>query len=105
MEEGQWETICITENEVQSYTVTGNQSTKSTALVFTHFGFKECPLCPEEHKRHVLQIKLSEVVVVGAVEGSRLTILFSSSLDILQAACCVFGHNKNKVGHGLFTSY
>lgn len=34
MEEGQWETICITENEVQSYTVTGNRRTKSTVLVF-----------------------------------------------------------------------
>ncbi|XP_072223279.1 uncharacterized protein sycp2 [Leuresthes tenuis] len=71
-EEGHWETICIHENEVQSYTVT------------------------EEGKRRVLQIKLSEVVVVGAVEGSSLTIHFSSSLEILQAARNVYGLSKNK---------
>ncbi|XP_035863720.1 synaptonemal complex protein 2 isoform X6 [Sander lucioperca] len=71
-QEGQWETICINENEVQSYTVT------------------------EEGKRKVVQLKLSDVVVVGAVEGSSLTIHFSSSLDILQAAHTVFGHSKNK---------
>ncbi|XP_071331947.1 synaptonemal complex protein 2 isoform X2 [Trachinotus anak] len=71
-QEGQWETICITENEVQSYTVT------------------------EKGKRKVLQLKLSEVVVVGAVEGSNLTIHFSSSLDILQATHSVYGHSKNK---------
>ncbi|XP_032375632.1 synaptonemal complex protein 2 isoform X3 [Etheostoma spectabile] len=71
-QEGQWETICINENEVQSYTVT------------------------EEGKRKVVQLKLSDVVVVGAVEGSSLTIHFSSSLDILQAAQTVFGHSKNK---------
>ncbi|XP_026222650.1 synaptonemal complex protein 2 isoform X2 [Anabas testudineus] len=72
-QEGQWETICISENEVQSYTVS------------------------EEGKRKVLQLKLSEVVVVGTIEGSSLTILFSSSLDILQAARSVFGRSKNKV--------
>ncbi|KAM6924887.1 synaptonemal complex protein 2 [Xenentodon cancila] len=72
-EEGHWETICISENEVQSYTVTDNR------------------------KKQVLRIKLSEVVVVGAVEGSRLTIHFSSSLDVLQAARSVYGHLKNKV--------
>ncbi|XP_053173914.1 synaptonemal complex protein 2 [Scomber japonicus] len=71
-QEGQWETICINENEVQSYTVT------------------------EKGKRQVLQLNLSEVVVVGAVEGSSLTIYFSSSLDILQAACSVYGQSKNK---------
>ncbi|XP_044207947.1 synaptonemal complex protein 2 isoform X3 [Thunnus albacares] len=71
-QEGQWETICIHENEVQSYTVT------------------------EKGKRRVLQLSLSEVVVVGAVEGSSLTIYFSSSLDILQAARSVYGHSKNK---------
>lgn len=45
----------------------------------------------------VLQLKLTEVVVVGAVEGSSLTIHFSSSLDILQAARRVYGHRKDKV--------
>lgn len=63
----------------------------------------ECSLSPEEGKRKVLQLKLSEVVVVGAVEGSSLSIHFSSSLDILQAALCVYGHSKNTVGHGFFT--
>ncbi|XP_074501267.1 synaptonemal complex protein 2 [Sebastes fasciatus] len=72
-QEGQWETLCINENEVQSYTVT------------------------EEGKSQVLQLKLSELVVVGAVEGSSLTIHFSSSLDVLQAARTVYGPSKNKV--------
>lgn len=58
---------------------------------------------PEEGKRKVLQIKLSQVVIVGAVEGTSVTIHFSSSLDILQAARKVYGHSKNKVGHDLFT--
>ncbi|XP_076597979.1 synaptonemal complex protein 2 [Chaetodon auriga] len=71
-QEGEWETICINENEVKSYTVT------------------------EEGKRHILQLKLSEMVVVGPVEGSSLTMHFSSSLDILQAAHRVYGHSKNK---------
>nr|XP_020471326.1 synaptonemal complex protein 2 isoform X3 [Monopterus albus] len=71
-QEGQWETICINENEVESYTVT------------------------EESKRKVLQLKLSELVVVGEVEGSSLTIHFSSSLDIHQAARRVYGHCKDK---------
>ncbi|KAM4570552.1 uncharacterized protein sycp2 [Fundulus diaphanus] len=71
-EESHWETICINENEVQSYSVT------------------------EVGKRQVLQIKLLEVVVVDSVEGSSLAICFSSSLDILQAARNVFGDDKNK---------
>ncbi|XP_033942241.1 synaptonemal complex protein 2 isoform X2 [Pseudochaenichthys georgianus] len=70
-QESQWETICINENEVQRYTV------------------------KEKGKRKVLHLKLSEVVVVGAVEGSSLTIHFSSSLDILQAARTVYGHSKS----------
>lgn len=44
-----------------------------------------------------MQIKLSEVVIVGAAEGSTLTIHFSSSLDILQAVQNVYEHSKNKV--------
>lgn len=71
-QEGHWETICINENEVQSYTVT------------------------VEGKRQVLQVNLSEVVIVGTVEGSSLTIHFSSSLDILQAARNVYGLRTNK---------
>ncbi|XP_059189388.1 synaptonemal complex protein 2 isoform X2 [Centropristis striata] len=71
-QEGQWETICINENEVQSYTVT------------------------DEGKRKVLRLTLSEVVIVGEAEGSSLTIHFSPSLDILQAAHTVYGHSKDK---------
>ncbi|XP_054905451.1 synaptonemal complex protein 2 isoform X2 [Poeciliopsis prolifica] len=74
-EDGHWETVCINENEVLSYTVT------------------------EVGKRKVLLLKLSEVVVVDSVEGSSLIIHFSSSLDILQAACNVFGDDKNKGTH------
>ncbi|XP_056279683.1 synaptonemal complex protein 2 [Pseudoliparis swirei] len=70
--EGQWETICIDDHEVRSFTVT------------------------EEGKSKVLQLLLSELIVVGDIEGSRLAIHFSSSLDILQAACTVYGHRKNK---------
>lgn len=43
------------------------------------------------------------MVVVSGVEGSSLTIHFSSSLDIPQAASKVFGLNKNKVIHTPFT--
>ncbi|XP_034029114.1 synaptonemal complex protein 2 [Thalassophryne amazonica] len=71
-QESQWETMSIHENEVQRYTV------------------KE-----EDAKRQVLQIKLSDVVAAGVVEGSELKIFFSSSLDILQAARSVYGHSKN----------
>ncbi|XP_027878082.1 synaptonemal complex protein 2 isoform X1 [Xiphophorus couchianus] len=71
-EDGHWETVCINENEILSYTVT------------------------EVGKRKILLLKLSEVVVVDSVEGSSLIIHFSSSLDILQAACNVFGDDKNK---------
>ncbi|XP_068608143.1 synaptonemal complex protein 2 [Brachionichthys hirsutus] len=70
--EPEWETICITENEVKSYTIT------------------------EEGKRFILRINLSEVLVVGGVEGSSFTIHFSSSLDILHATRSVYGHVKNK---------
>lgn len=65
---------------------------------------KEHSLSPEECNKRILQLKLSELVVVGAVEGHGLTIHFSSSLDILQAARNVFGHSKNKVGHAIFIS-
>ncbi|KAF7658588.1 hypothetical protein LDENG_00010860 [Lucifuga dentata] len=71
-QESQWETICINEDEIQSYTVT------------------------EEGKRQVLRLKLTEVVVVGEVEGSNLTIHFSSTLDILQAVRSVYGDSKNE---------
>uniref|UniRef100_A0A4W5NXA9 Synaptonemal complex protein 2 n=1 Tax=Hucho hucho TaxID=62062 RepID=A0A4W5NXA9_9TELE len=70
-QEGQWDTACIPENEVHSYTVT------------------------EEGRRRVLKLKLTEPLCVSGVEGSHLTIHFSSSLDIMQAARSVYG-NKNK---------
>ncbi|XP_055021895.1 synaptonemal complex protein 2 [Boleophthalmus pectinirostris] len=70
-QEGQWEIMCINENEVNSYTV------------------------KEEGKRRVLELDLSEVVVMGSVEGSSLTIHFSCGLEILPVVQNVFGHNKN----------
>ena len=60
-------------------------------------------LPPEEGKRKVLQLKLSEGVMVGGAEGSSLTIHFSSSLDIRQAARSIYGQTKNTVGHGSFS--
>ncbi|XP_041654666.1 synaptonemal complex protein 2 [Cheilinus undulatus] len=69
-QEGHWETLCINANEVQSYTV------------------------KEEGKGKILQLRLSEMVIVGAAEGSSLTIHFSPSLDILQAAQSVYGQCK-----------
>ncbi|KAM9342503.1 uncharacterized protein sycp2 [Pholidichthys leucotaenia] len=71
-QEGHWETICIADNEVQSYSVA------------------------EKGKTKVLQISLTEVVIVGEVEGSSITIHFSSALDILQAAHNVYGASKDK---------
>ncbi|XP_054624576.1 synaptonemal complex protein 2 isoform X3 [Dunckerocampus dactyliophorus] len=69
---GLWDTICISDNEVQSYTVT------------------------EKGKRQVLKLQLSEVVMVGVVQGSSLAIHFSSALDILQIVGYVYGNKKNK---------
>ncbi|TWW56509.1 synaptonemal complex protein 2-like [Takifugu flavidus] len=79
-QDDQWETLCITVNELQSYSVT------------------------DENKRCILRLNLSEVVVIGAVEGSRLTIHFSSSLDIPQAASKVFGLSKNRAFTGKTTT-
>ncbi|KAK7878618.1 hypothetical protein WMY93_030454 [Mugilogobius chulae] len=70
-QEGQWETICINGTEVNSYTIT------------------------EEGKKKVLKLDLSEVVVVGSVNGSTLTIHFSRGLDVLPVVQKVFGLNKN----------
>ncbi|CAL8369428.1 unnamed protein product [Lota lota] len=71
-EEAKWDTICITENEVHSYTI------------------------KEEAKSHVLRLRLCEVVCVGEVEGTYLTIRFSPSLNILHAVRTIYGHSKNK---------
>lgn len=68
--------------------------------VFRHsqpFTSKNLLICPEECKRHVLRLNLSEVVVVGEVEGSSLTLHFRPTLSIQQAASSVFGQRKNTV--------
>ncbi|XP_061759820.1 synaptonemal complex protein 2 isoform X2 [Nerophis ophidion] len=73
---GLWDTICISENEVQSFTVT------------------------EMGTRKVLKLQLSDVVMAGMVEGSSLAIHFSSTLDILQTVGYVYGNKKNKTTVG-----
>ncbi|XP_061910349.1 synaptonemal complex protein 2 isoform X3 [Entelurus aequoreus] len=69
---GLWDTICISENEVQSYIVT------------------------EMGTRQVLKLQLSDVVMAGMVEGSSLAIHFSSTFDILQTVGYIYGNKKNK---------
>ncbi|XP_053339367.1 synaptonemal complex protein 2 [Clarias gariepinus] len=71
-EESQWDTLCITENEVHSYTV------------------------EEEEGIKVLQLALTEPVCLSSIQGTRLNIHFSSSLDILNTTKKVYGENKNK---------
>ncbi|XP_043081327.1 uncharacterized protein sycp2 [Puntigrus tetrazona] len=71
-QDGQWSTLCIVENEVQSYTV------------------------EEESGRKVLHLVLTEPACFDNLEGSRVTIKFSSSLDILRATESVFGQAKNR---------
>ncbi|KAL6482593.1 hypothetical protein MHYP_G00074650 [Metynnis hypsauchen] len=71
-QEGQWDTLCIAENEIHSYTV------------------------EEEKDVKVLQLVLTEPVCVSNIEGSKLAIHFSSSLDIFQATKKVYGEAKNK---------
>ncbi|CAL8254280.1 unnamed protein product [Arctogadus glacialis] len=70
--EGQWDTICITENEVHSYAI------------------------KEEASCHVLRLKLCEVLCVGNVEGSCLTVRFSPALAVMHAVRAVYGHSKNR---------
>uniref|UniRef100_A0A8C2JCY7 Synaptonemal complex protein 2 n=1 Tax=Cyprinus carpio TaxID=7962 RepID=A0A8C2JCY7_CYPCA len=71
-QDGQWSTLCIVENEVQSYTV------------------------EEENGKKVLHLVLTEPVSIDSLEGSRVTIKFSSSLDILRATESVYGQAKNR---------
>ncbi|KAF4078301.1 hypothetical protein AMELA_G00197710 [Ameiurus melas] len=71
-QESQWDTLCITENEVHSYTV------------------------EEEKGVKVLQLVLTEPVSLSSIEGTRLTINFSSSLDILKPTKNIYGETKNK---------
>ncbi|KAL1249718.1 hypothetical protein QQF64_020723 [Cirrhinus molitorella] len=68
----QWSTLCIAENEVHSYTV------------------------EEESGKKVLRLVLTERLCFDSLEGSRVTIKFSSSLDILRAAKSVYGQGKNR---------
>lgn len=68
----QWNTMCIVENEVQSYTV------------------------EEESGRKILHLVLTEPVIFDCVEGSRVILKFSTSLDILQVTEKVYGQGKNK---------
>ncbi|CAL8280216.1 unnamed protein product [Boreogadus saida] len=70
--EGQWDTICITENEVHSYSI------------------------KEEASCHVLRLKLCEVLCVGNVEGNCLTVRFSPALAVTHAVRAVYGHSKNR---------
>lgn len=58
-------------------------------LLYPHF--------TEENGRKVLNLGLSDSVSIGSLEGSRVTIKFSSSLDILQATEKVYGQTKNRV--------
>ncbi|XP_051946825.1 synaptonemal complex protein 2 [Xyrauchen texanus] len=71
-QDGQWDTLCISESEVHSYTV------------------------EVENGRKVLLLTLNELVSTGNLEGSIVTIKFSSSLDILQATEKVYGQAKNR---------
>ncbi|KTG32330.1 hypothetical protein cypCar_00004932 [Cyprinus carpio] len=71
-QDGQWSTLCIVENEVQSYTV------------------------EEESGKKVLHLVLTEPACCDNLDGSRVTIKFSSSLDILRATESVFGQAKNR---------
>ncbi|XP_051735390.1 synaptonemal complex protein 2-like isoform X2 [Ctenopharyngodon idella] len=71
-QDGQWNTLCIAENEVHSYTV------------------------EEESGRKTLHLILTEPVSINSLEGSRVCIKFSSSLDILRATENVYGQAKNR---------
>ncbi|KAA0706855.1 Synaptonemal complex protein 2 [Triplophysa tibetana] len=71
-QDGQWDTLCISEIEVHSYTV------------------------EEENGRKVLNLSLTDPVSIGSLEGSRVTIKFSSSLNILEATEKVYGLAKNR---------
>ncbi|XP_028849364.1 synaptonemal complex protein 2 [Denticeps clupeoides] len=69
--DSQWEILCIPENEVQTYSV------------------------KEENNRKVLWVLLTEPLSLGGIEGSNLTIHFTSSLDILLVTQMVYGSIKN----------
>ncbi|XP_072569888.1 synaptonemal complex protein 2 [Paramormyrops kingsleyae] len=70
-QDGQWDTVCISDNEVHHYTV------------------------KEEVNRKVLRLLLMEPLGLSGIEGSELIIHFSASLDILHATDSVYGSAKH----------
>ncbi|XP_019743635.1 synaptonemal complex protein 2 isoform X2 [Hippocampus comes] len=77
---GLWDSISVPENEIHSYTVTA------------------------KGKKQILQLQLCELVIASSVKGSRITITFCSTLDILQTVCCIYGQKKNKSAVGKASS-
>ncbi|XP_077459846.1 uncharacterized protein sycp2 isoform X2 [Stigmatopora argus] len=69
---GLWDSICISVNELHSYSLT------------------------EKGTIQILQLRLSEVVMTGSLKGSSITIIFCSTLDILHTVCSIYGHKKDK---------
>ncbi|XP_072270578.1 synaptonemal complex protein 2 isoform X1 [Pyxicephalus adspersus] len=72
-EDHQWETVCITDNEVDVYNIeaVGNKM--------------------------LLTVALNTAATVGQIKGSRLRIFFDSALDITNVVRKVFGAHKCKV--------
>ncbi|XP_049608062.1 synaptonemal complex protein 2 isoform X4 [Syngnathus scovelli] len=73
---GYWESICIPENEIHSYSVT------------------------EKGMKQILHLQLSAVIMAGSVKGSNIFISFCSTLDILQTVRCIYGQGKIKSTFG-----
>ncbi|XP_077583648.1 uncharacterized protein sycp2 [Stigmatopora nigra] len=69
---GLWDSICISVNELHSYSLT------------------------EKGTKQILQLRFSEVVMTGSLKGSNLTIIFCSNLDILPTVCNIYGQRKDK---------
>lgn len=53
----------------------------------------------EQENKKILGVLLTSPRSLGEISGSRLSIHFSSTLDVLQAAQKVFGSAKRKVGY------
>ncbi|XP_077418935.1 uncharacterized protein sycp2 isoform X2 [Vanacampus margaritifer] len=77
---GLWDSICIPEKAIRSYTVT------------------------EKGPKQFLQLQLSEEVMAGSVKGSSITITFCSTLNIRQAVTSVYGKRKEKSTAGKTSS-
>ncbi|XP_041953154.1 synaptonemal complex protein 2 isoform X3 [Alosa sapidissima] len=67
-----WETFFLPNNEVESYSV------------------------DEQENKKILSVLLTSPRCLGEISGSRLSVHFSSSLDVLEAAQKVFGTAKSK---------